>query len=927
MLEKIYTTRAATLNTSENVSRDLPATSHEVERACLSAGKYMDVLRQTFGRRENFSRLLNSVEEFVRVKGIGSKGLEILKDHLPWGTIYVEFSSKIMEEITQLVRSLLAASKEVVREGEKSIAWTKWKGSIKGKVEILLMKLYEDSIREEPRVALIFEIGYRKFVGEVAEDVWKEMENPEIVNIKKMILERFSEEISSLLRTVRNRLCGRYGFDTQIQEKVLDRSSIFGMELRKATFESFAFHLREYNLTPKLVEGLFSVFYGESISQAEEQIITNLKTKTFTKLDDIIKSFQNQLPYVSERAPADVRSLVMKKAKDVENSLDKELSEVRTYIQKVRKQTQDSITKSIDEVKNTITQGFSSDSVIGLSEKVMDSLVSLEKTISGQITYLQDLERKEKSLKGNLDKAKEIGKISLEEVTKTMLKEEGKTPGFLYEHLLRFYELRQTLSGEFSRIWERKPREIASCIKDEIQRHSLEINAAKKMLERFKGKEESSPKERRELEERIKQNELDISLLSELENVRGLTRAYAVEQVVTGYVQFMNNVVEHFAMGKILEDMVRVWNPKRKGDTWVEERLQLEEAKYVSLEMAEKGLLYMFSDEGKKGGISDSVHRKEEIGERISRTFSRTATVMVYDIRGSTFMGAKLHNADKEKEIKNKFSSIMANIAKRAGAFLLKDTGDGGIFWFSDNSRDVYEKIYREISIGKSLRIRHSTGSKGDIGIVMSTDSARKAIEAAVEMVAAAERFIEENYSHYREWFKEAKEKEILYEGIPYAVLPPEFRSLFRIGVGLASGKPGKDIAFGLNAFGDPDLGGISVSEAHLYAGERDPLSSVIIADSHTVFNLLLNIEHVDEKESGLFLESLGVSVKRIGYHLAPKEEIPKKEGLSFKDKDEKILVNETGVLYDENKSSIKILYEIVPKQEKIQEIKGRAVL
>lgn len=43
-------------------------------------------------------------------------------------------------------------------------------------------------------------------------------------------------------------------------------------------------------------------------------------------------------------------------------------------------------------------------------------------------------------------------------------------------------------------------------------------------------------------------------------------------------------------------------------------------------------------------------------------------------------------------------------------------------------------------------------------------------------------------------------------QNFPTKLLPPEFKALFRLGIGIASGKPGKDVVFTPNSFGDPDL-------------------------------------------------------------------------------------------------------------------------
>ena len=113
-------------------------------------------------------------------------------------------------------------------------------------------------------------------------------------------------------------------------------------------------------------------------------------------------------------------------------------------------------------------------------------------------------------------------------------------------------------------------------------------------------------------------------------------------------------------------------------------------------------------------------------------------------------------------------------------------------------------------------------------------------------MVQKAEEFIRANFMHYREWFAEVAERTLELDGVTYALLPPEFKSLFRIGVGIASGSPGRDVVFCANSYGDPDLVGPIIADAHLYSTEHKPGGSVIVCDFPSLMNLILNIENFE---------------------------------------------------------------------------------
>jgi hypothetical protein len=283
------------------------------------------------------------------------------------------------------------------------------------------------------------------------------------------------------------------------------------------------------------------------------------------------------------------------------------------------------------------------------------------------------------------------------------------------------------------------------------------------------------------------------------------------------------------------------------------------------------------------------------------------------------------------------FQSRIFEAAKKGSAFILKDTGDGGILWFGSNSQKLYRNIYKTSQTGSGSIVRHSTALEDEFNILPHLKSGEMAIRTALNMVKAAEDFVKENYVKYRGWFGEITEKEIFHEGITYALLPPQFKSLFRLGIGIVSGSPGKDLIFTPNAFGDPDLNGILVDEGALLSSGRSPERSVILIDNNTLINLMLNSDdyllteplkkedsekeivkkllyllRTEEKDRSFYFD--GFSVSPVGvYHL---DEQDKRKALRFDIPDDlKFTVNESGEL-ELKKERIKIIYEVFPEEK-----------
>jgi class 3 adenylate cyclase len=339
----------------------------------------------------------------------------------------------------------------------------------------------------------------------------------------------------------------------------------------------------------------------------------------------------------------------------------------------------------------------------------------------------------------------------------------------------------------------------------------------------------------------------DYQLLQKVRHERFPKARYDPVPLIRAYGEFVEESIRPLILSKYLEECVRIWPPLREAELLgAAQSVLLEEARYVGEHIVPRDLFFPLSV---APAAQEPARDEEAVAALLVRNFSRLVTVMVYDIRGSTFMGNKLRDAEKEKSIRNAYNRRMLEVGRKYGAFLLKDTGDGGILWFGGNSGHLQETLFSSPS-GFENAPRQALPLADDLGPVSSSDSALRAVRCAAEMVHAAEEFVRENLGLYSDWFKAREEKQLFYAGIPFADLPPEYRRIFQIGVGLASGNPRQDLSFGQNAFGDYDVTGTLVREAHFYSLGRHPDRSVIICDGATLLNLLLNCERFALEEA-----------------------------------------------------------------------------
>lgn len=418
-------------------------------------------------------------------------------------------------------------------------------------------------------------------------------------------------------------------------------------------------------------------------------------------------------------------------------------------------------------------------------------------------------------------------------------------------------------------------------------------------------------------EEMHRQKNRDLPLIAKFEKKAIFGTELDINAVKDAYFAFIKKELIPVYVGNCLFEIVHCLPSSSK------------ESKKVTKDMA--NFTYFLLDGKEILNVRKTGALLPEEIKNFLEQYKRTITVLVYDIRGSSYMGIKLHNALKEQRIKYKFAKEMANIGKNYGGFLLKDTGDGGIIWFADNSQSLYNHLYTESTTGKGVNLRYSIFSGAELELIPAEDAAKRAILCARDMVIKAEEFIRANFMHYRDWFASVAERTMEVDGVTYALLPPEFKTLFRIGIGLASGIPERDVVLSANSFGDPDLVGPILADAHFYSMEREPGRSVIICDLPTFINFMLNVENfefpIDESvfdkylrilddvrklPHGYLYPQLKVSVSLRGLHIL--EELDKKKALSEM-KSGNLIIDETGNIYNEDKKKAKPFYEIMPLQ------------
>ncbi|MEO0129444.1 MAG: hypothetical protein ABIL02_04315 [candidate division WOR-3 bacterium] len=437
----------------------------------------------------------------------------------------------------------------------------------------------------------------------------------------------------------------------------------------------------------------------------------------------------------------------------------------------------------------------------GVYEETRKKKLLIEKQIA-------DLEKKMEQISTDLsnDLLNEVRNFSTEEGLEIHLKKLKHNLTSLGYDLRRFrleYQEYQKQENELEGLLKLKIADFSKFItKNEWDPYLLFLIGERNTIE-----DETFQNIIKEVANEIKNNKEYANLINEFRIPGFLKERYNTTEIMKRFDLIIKELFEPYLKTLLLEELIDYY-PKVSGTPSPENiRFIAEETLNGKVQVVEKEI--------------KTVPLIEVTPKLSVSRYKNLIAVLTYDIRGSTFMGTKLQNAEKENEIRNLFQETMLTVIEKFGGLPIKDTGDGGIILFANNNFEIKNQKTKIPEPGSVLN----------------------AVRCGLEMVRESISFVQENIEHYKDWFKEAEDRKIDFEGITYATLPPAYQSIFQIGVGIASGEYPKEVYLDRNAFGELDLTGMLVRESNFYSKIKSREKSTVICDDATVFNLLLNID------------------------------------------------------------------------------------
>lgn len=918
----------------------------ELEKIIKASSRYISRVDETLGQTDQAKAKIDKVQQYLKERGLNGDILSVFGDAKNIGMVYVELPQGTREFHGQAAQMLMDCCRYDVEGQPSENAWDKWRDFGRTIYYGTIEEVYNNFTTVKPELALIFELAYRQLMGEAAV-LWWEQQQELMTGKKQEIMHRFNLEITALLRPLRDKILQKHSVDSGVFEKLLDHGWDVNFDLENPQARQITVLLRETNLSEWMLSELFHLLYTDQMKTYEEEIWEKLNLSSFSKPEEIISLISGKLSQVTELAAKEIQKIVVKKASELEIKLNQENSDLQKYTARIKKQTQELVGMNNSDMTNVVEGKLYSENLINLSAKVTDSLMQFQRNLTGQLWYLQDLERKEKALQTSIERCQSIQRMPLKDLITLLTADAAETSTDLMRHINLYNQLDINIKKDWAGLTKNIAKILVELIRQGLEHSQNKVKALDKDITK---RNLQSPQAIATLIE-IEQAQADGRAISRLIEEKGGNRAYHVEILMENYRRLLKDIIEPLINYRRLSSMVKLWPPLLLKDPPILRQQELfDEIFYLTERLKRYNRFFSFVAQGAIVPALKTGDRNDyEIREQVFKNYSRTVSVLVYDIRGSEFLSAKLLNAGREREIKNKIGYLITQIIKQHGGFIVKDTGGGGLAWFGDNAPELYEKCFKEVFTGKGLKLRHSINSGTELNILPSTESSKQAVDCACEMFMASEKFILENFSNYKDWFRESKEGEKIYEGISQTMLPSVFQSLFKLGIGISSGAPGREICLALNTCGDTDLCGTAVDNARLYAIANRPSDSKILLDHVSFANLLLNAERysslmqerlwnvktvgVDNWENKLreglnlaestesndnfYFPGRKYSLKRTGYQLMGQSAAFGDSNLNQENYDKDLSILADGRFYDlHDKTEVRFIYEVQPQEK-----------
>ncbi|MDI6700588.1 MAG: hypothetical protein QME48_05080 [bacterium] len=836
----------------------------------LNQSKFLTNIDESLSEKEKYRQNIERLLVFLKNKNINLSQLQIFIDNFQNGKVFVYIPAEQFELLESLLKLYLLNSID------------------KKEISSQLKNFYKNIVEINQNFALLFELVILKIFLHVFNTHKDNLEKNENFFEKKLI------GIREILKDVRNELYSTNIFNREFQTRIFDnlrftKNSLLNKDLeldRELFFNEYEFSLNTFL-------SLLKMFNTAESLEREIEIIDYYENRTIWSIDDILKP-ENAiyLPFLRDELKEIILKSIIKKSKQTKEFLLKEKNDLEKQLDQIKNDMVDSLNIFSTNIKKETIDSIKYPVNPTVTNKINSFIIDFNRSVMANILQANKLSERWKNFQKRMTKNENLRVLSYDQYIEILKNEGSLDKNDLILSILIYFNY----SKNFENFFERFKPQILKVVKNSFENLKKEYSEQKTGI--------------------VKK---EINFISELFVESKFQKKFNFELLQKKFLKIIENLIDKLIISILLDSFI-IHNIELSKDEAKKELLNFN----LSVNLLPFNKVVYISNGEKIPSEKFLNIDVEQLKNILKKNYSKVVSVLVYDIRGSSYMSSKLNNAEKQKYIMKKFQHLINSAVKNNFGLPLKETGDGGIAIFCSNSKEIYRTLFKESVSSKNILIRHSIATGSDIIIKESTTSSIESLKCSLKLVESAEKFIKDNYINYREWFFDVQEKKLIHEGIEYALLPPEFKALFRVGVGIASGIVNRDVNISINAFGDIDIYGITINEAKIFSGGKDPSSSIILIDHPTLFSAIINsnyieinnwknfkisenyLENILDFEKSFIVENFKIKFYGIYYPLKRKKDQIVDTDIEI----ESLYIDDNGKIFY-NDEEIKLLYQV----------------
>ncbi|MEJ5307741.1 MAG: hypothetical protein WHT27_05535 [candidate division WOR-3 bacterium] len=760
----------------------------------FNQSKFVSNIDENLSQKQKYQENIQRVLVLLKNRNINLSQIQVFIDNTSYGKIFIFIPFDQFEMLQSLFKLYILNSID------------------KNEISQQIKKFYKNVIEANQNFSLLFELVMLKIFFNVFQTHKENLDHNETLFEEKL------NGIREIVKDVRNELYSTNIFNREFQTKIFDnlkftKNSIFNRDL-EIERESF---FNEYGFSLNTFINLLKMFNTAASLEKELEIIEYYENRTIWSIDDIIKPDNIiYLPFLRDELKDIITKSIIKKSKQTKEFLLKEKEDLEKQLDQIKNDMVDILENFSSNIKKETIDSIKYPVNPTVTNKINSFIIDFNRSVMGNILQANKLTERWNNFQKKMVKNENLRNLSFEQYIEFLKNEGTLDKNDIILSILIYFDY----SKDFENFFEKFKPQIIKVVKNSFEELKKEYNEKKNSIV-----------------------QKEINFISDLFIESKFQKKFNFELLKTKFLQIVENLIDKFIVS-ILFDSFTIFNLEFTSQENKQELLNFNLSvnllpfnRVIYISNTEKSISQRFLDTD-----------VEQLKNIIKKNYSKLVSVLVYDIRGSSYMSSKLNNAEKQKFIMKKFQHIINNTIKNNFGLPLKETGDGGIAIFCSNSKEIYRTLFKESVSSKNVLIRHSIATGSDLIIKESSTSSIESLKCSLKLIENAEQFIKDNYMNYREWFFDVHEKKLIHEGIEYALLPPEFKSLFRVGVGIASGIVNRDVNISINAFGDIDIYGVTINEAKILSGGKDPSSSIILIDHFTLFSTILNSNYIETK-------------------------------------------------------------------------------